>query len=240
MRPSIARALTAALTTAGAAGAIVLPTLTLGRPDPPPSYAFAIPASPADDVVIEATRLPAAATPRPVRPEPRPSAPRFVSTRAVVAPPPPDDASAASPPPSTQAPTPVPVIPQPLPTPLPTPTPAPKPEPAPAPEPPPAPEATTRTLASVLAPEQPSEAVETTSKKHKQPKDKIKKDKPKHEKPKQDDVPRPAPQHAAPPAGVEPLVPEPLPVDEAEPGKSGEQGDGKEHSAKGKEHDKKK
>ena len=54
MRPIVARALTVALASTGAAWAIVLPSLTLGEARSP-SHAFAIPA-PGGDVVIEASR----------------------------------------------------------------------------------------------------------------------------------------------------------------------------------------
>ena len=56
MRPIFVRVLTGALAITGAAGAIALPTLTLGEATSPP-YVFAIPAPP-DEVVIMADRLP--------------------------------------------------------------------------------------------------------------------------------------------------------------------------------------
>ncbi len=56
MRPTIVRTLTVALATAGTAGAIALPTLTLGAAKPPASHMFAVPA-PTSEVVIQAHRL---------------------------------------------------------------------------------------------------------------------------------------------------------------------------------------
>lgn len=128
MRPNIAHALTAAFAIAGAAGAIVLPTLTLADVKSPP-HVFAIP-TPSGDVVIEADRLPEAAAARPVRP-----------TRAlVVTRPTRSSAPVASP--RSAAPVAKPArvaVPKPLPT-----TPAPQPESTPAPEP-----SAVRTVASV-------------------------------------------------------------------------------------------
>jgi hypothetical protein len=96
-----------------------------------------------------------------------------------------------------------------------------------------------RSLASVTVSEQPNEAVETPSKKHKQHKEKRHTAKPKHDTSEQcDDPSLPLPQaepQPAPPATVDPLVPvEPLAVEETE-----QHADGK-HDGNGKEHDKKK
>lgn len=237
MRPIVTRALTAALATAGAVWAIVLPTLTLGEVRSP-SHAFAIPA-PGGEVVIEATRLPQPVTAQPVRIAVRRITPRAVApARTVVV-----EALARTQPPVASS---RPVAPaskhnaqpvaqpvaQAVAQPAPTPVPAVVPQPQRAPEP-------VRTLASVPVP-----AADDESGRHKQHKDKTHKDKPKHEKARKDDV---VPLEAAPPAAdpvarAEPLEPVAAEADQGEPGQdeSGEDDQGKDHGDHGKGHDKKK
>lgn len=222
MRPNIARALTAALATAGAAVAIVLPTLTVGEVKSPP-HAFAIPA-PAGEVVIEADRVPAAPAARPARPAASKPAVVVSAARGTNVP-------VASPRPAAPvAPTSVRVTP---PKPLPATTPARQPEPAPAPAPQPL---AVRTLASVAPVAE--QQNETASKKGKPHKDKGRKDKRKHDKaPKRQGRPAAEPQ-SEPATTVDPV--ESLPSDEAEQDKRGKYDDGKEHGDHGKGHDKKK
>ena len=139
----VVRALTCALAITGVAGAISLPTLTLGEATTPPHASFAIPA-PADDVVIEADRRPEPPTPtRPPRAWP-PRAPKATphgrrSARAQqrpgsIAPAGRARAEARGPPQAGPGATPAPA-PRPAPAPAPAaPTPAPAtPTPAPAP-----------------------------------------------------------------------------------------------------------
>lgn len=198
MRPNIARALTAALATTGAAGAIALPTLTLGDAGTPP-HAFAIPA-PAGEIEIQATHVPTRAqTPQAVRPpSSRPATPAPVQARTARR-----SAAAATPRPTAPAPAAVPaVVPTQPPVPTATPTPTPAPQPEPAPEPPAA------RAVTFVAPveEQPNEDGTTKDKKVK----KEKKDKPdKKDKTAEGDEPTLAP----PPAVTDPAATaEPLPA----------------------------
>ena len=225
MRPNIARALTAALATTGAAGAIVLPTLTLGDARTPP-HAFAIPA-PSAEIEIEATRVPPrAGTAQPVRPVFRPATPTRVQARSARR-----GAPSASPRTAAPAPTADPVV---VPTPLPAQTITPSPSPAPEPEP--TPEAPPVRAVTFVAPveEEPNDdatAKDTKDKKEK----KDKKDKShKNKLPETDD-----PALAPPPA--DPVAPtEPLPADEADEDEGKKHDGGKEHDDHGKGHDKKK
>jgi hypothetical protein len=243
MRPTIVRALTAALATAGTAGAIALPTLTLGAAKPPASHMFALPV-PSTEVVIQADRLHEPATARPARPAaPTPAqGPAFV-----VAPPPRDSAPAPAALPAPPVAEPVPAaVPTTLPaaptTPAPQPAPSPQPQPAPTPElqPQPAPAPAARMLASVVVQEQPIAVAEDAAKKHKQHKDKRHKEKPKHHKPVQRPDPPPAPPQAGPPVVTDPVIPvEPAVADLPEQAEDGPGKDGKEHGNNGKGHDKK-
>jgi hypothetical protein len=244
MRPTIVRALTAALATAGTAGAIALPTLTLGAAKPPASHMFAVPV-PATEVVIQADRFHEQATARPAGP----AAPTPAQAPApAVAPPPRDSAPAPAalpvPPVAEPVPAAVPNAPPPAPSPAPQPAPPPPPQPTPTPEPlpqpQPAPAPAARMLASVVVQEQPIAVAEDAAKKHKQHKDKRHKEKPKHDKPVQRPDPPPAPPQAGPPVVTDPVIPvEPAVADLPEQAEDGPGKDGKEHGNNGKGHDKK-
>ena len=226
MRPSISRALTAALATVGTAGAFVLPTLTLGDAKTPP-HAFAIP-MPGGSVVIRSSPVGTPTRAHPARPEPRSTAPEPApSTARAVAPVTRNLARATTLRPARPAPRPVRIaVAKQLPAPsvpaAPTPEAVPTPQPEPAPEP-----MAVRILASVA--EQPADQpAPESSKKHTQRKDKARNDKPKHEKP----------AVLADPASLTPPVPEsqtdlaPTPLEEPLPVAGGEQvenGEAKEH-----------
>lgn len=208
MRANIARALTAALAITGAAGAIVLPTLTLGRVESPPPHAFALPA-PVGAVVIEADPLPAAPAHR--RPATRP-APAVAPARAAA---PRTARSAPSAPTRQAAPAPLaapetPATPTPALATTPEPLPTPEPAPQPAPEPLPAPEPSAAKLVVAIAPEEAVETAEPGSKPHKRKQDKApqRKGDKEHKRGKDDRKPEP------PPATVLPVVPV-VPSDDA-------------------------
>lgn len=232
MRGNIARAITAALATAGAAGAIALPTLTLGGAKSP-THAFAIPA-PADAVVIQAESLPAAARAVELLPPAhgRAATPPVLAPRSVA--PSARSAPVASPRPAASAPGAVPEA-TPVPAPAPAPAPLPTPEPEPTPElqavPAPAPEPSAATFAVSTAPEQTAgvDAADTVSKQHRR--HKVDKGDRAHRKLEQ------ARKDAIPPTDA--VVPvEPLPADEADQVEA--EPDGKEHGHQGKGNGKKK
>ncbi len=236
MSPIVARALTAALATAGAVWAIVLPTLTLGEARSP-AHAFAIPA-PAGVVVIEASPVPQLVTARPAPTTARQrTASRPAPTRAVIV----VATPARSRPPVVSS-HPVARVSKPVAPPVSAASPQALPVPTPAPQPQPAPEPTARTLASV--PAQPTDLTADDSKRHKQHKDKTHKEKKsKHERARKDDVTllEAAPPAAGPVTPVEPV--EPAAAEEADQEESGQDESSEDDHDKerhGKGHDKKK
>ena len=234
MRPSITRALTAALATAGAAGAIIMPTLTLGEPESLP-HAFAIPA-PRGDVVIQASPVPESPSAHPARPASRTAALRPAPSPQLVVVAPSRRSAPVGRAPS--APTLVRVAaPTPLPTIAPARVPAPDSQPAPAIAAP-----VVRTVASVAP--QPSEPAEAAPNKHKEHKKKLHNEKRKHGKADKGDTTAAATEEA-PPAIAEVVPVEPLTDEDAEPrddddSRKEHDGQEKEHGGHGKGHSKKK